>query len=690
MKKVLVFGLSSNIGGVENVFDEFFDTFDKNEYHFDFVAREEKLAYQNKYDGYGSKTYVLPSFIKKPFQYYREIKKIISSNKYDVIYINLLSDANFLTLLAAKKDKKANIILHAHNNNTSGVMRKFLHLFGKIIAKQNRFIKIACSNESGQYMFGRKPFTLINNPFDPRKFRYSEKKRAEIRKKYNIPNNCTLLGVAGRLAPQKNPQFILRLMKALRNNGRQDIRVMFVGDGKYKELLLKKAEKYNISNRIIITGNVENSRDYYSAMDLFLMPSKYEGLGIVGLEAQASGLNCVFSDNVPSEVNLFNDNITEKTKVKEWVKAINRLLPLKNDRKQVDFKKFSPRFEVEGNFELLKKTFVAGKNSSGIDFVIMWVDPNDPKWQKEKNKYTPKKNTDSSIRRYRDWDNLQYWFRGVEKYAQWVDNIYFVTYGHIPKWLNTRHPKLKIIKHSDFIPNEYLPTFSANPIEMNLHRIKGLSEKFVFFNDDFFIINKTKPSDFFKNNVPRDSACMYINIPSGNVVDGLFDNDMQIINKHFSARKVISRHPFKWFNIKNGKYLYNNIFLSIYSKFVGIHFSHLPASFTKSCYQDIWNKEYIKLDETCRNRFRSIEDVNQWLIKYWQICEGKFSPRKVSWGKYYEYGMGYDVLEQTIKSKKFKAICVNDTVSEDDFETAKNITNKLFDMKFPGKSEYER
>ena len=123
-----------------------------------------------------------------------------------------------------------------------------------------------------------------------------------------------------------------------------------------------------------------------------------------------------------------------------------------------------------------------------IDFVIIWVDGSDKKWLHEKNKYQKNSiNIDAEINRYRDWDNLKYWFRGVEKYAPWVNNIFFVTWGHIPSWLNTNNPKLKIIKHTDFIPKEYLPTFSANPIELNLHRIEELSENFVFFNDDFFV-----------------------------------------------------------------------------------------------------------------------------------------------------------------------------------------------------------
>ena len=96
-----------------------------------------------------------------------------------------------------------------------------------------------------------------------------------------------------------------------------------------------------------------------------------------------------------------------------------------------------------------------------IDFVLMWVDGNDPEWQKEKSLYESDTNGDKRNIRFRDWDNLQYWFRGVEKYAPWVNKIHFVTWGHLPSWLNTEHPKLNVVKHSDFIPKEFLPTFNS-------------------------------------------------------------------------------------------------------------------------------------------------------------------------------------------------------------------------------------
>ena len=139
-----------------------------------------------------------------------------------------------------------------------------------------------------------------------------------------------------------------------------------------------------------------------------------------------------------------------------------------------------------------------------IDFVITWVDGSDPAWLEEKSKYQPESDitTDASIRRYRDWGTLKYLFRGVESYAPWVRKVFFITWGHVPNWLDLSAPKLEVVKHEDYIPREYLPTFSSHPIELNMHRIEGLSEHFVYFNDDMYITQPIAPTLFFRNGLP--------------------------------------------------------------------------------------------------------------------------------------------------------------------------------------------
>ena len=143
------------------------------------------------------------------------------------------------------------------------------------------------------------------------------------------------------------------------------------------------------------------------------------------------------------------------------------------------------------------------KTLEKIDFVVTYLDSTDKKWQEERAKYSGE-NLDSrnSEARYRNMDNFQYWFRAIERYAPWVNKIHLVTWGHVPEWLDTTNPKINIVKHDDYIPKEYLPTFNSNVLDLNLDRIPGLSENFVYFNDDIFLNSKTEPSDFFKNNLP--------------------------------------------------------------------------------------------------------------------------------------------------------------------------------------------
>ena len=137
-----------------------------------------------------------------------------------------------------------------------------------------------------------------------------------------------------------------------------------------------------------------------------------------------------------------------------------------------------------------------------IDFVVTWVDMDDPKWKEDFKKYSGKiDNTKNEVSeaRFRDYGFLKYWFRGVEKFAPWVRKVHFVTCGQKPEWLNENHPKLSLINHSDYIPEKYLPVFNSSLIEIYLHKIPGLADNFVYFNDDFFIINNIPKERFFKN-----------------------------------------------------------------------------------------------------------------------------------------------------------------------------------------------
>ena len=306
-----------------------------------------------------------------------------------------------------------------------------------------------------------------------------------------------------------------------------------------------------------------------------------------------------------------------------------------------------------------------------IDFVIIWVDGNDPEWQKERSKY--KENgggEDNRSVRFRDTETLKYWFRAVENYAPWVNKIYFVTWGHVPSWLNTENPKLKVVNHKDFIPAEYLPTFSSHVIELNLHRIKGLSERFVYFNDDTFIINPVRKKDFFRKGLPCDSAILSPAIMEDRYGIGNVElNNMGIINTYFDKKSVISSNKMKWYNPRyEMKHLVKNLLLKPWNSFTSFYEFHVCTKFLKKTYEELWER----------------------LMRDWQLVSGSFVPSSTGFGKLHTLSNS-SVISKIINDKKTKVVCLNDSdeLTDREFVALKSRMNKAFRRKLPEKSSFE-
>lgn len=329
-----------------------------------------------------------------------------------------------------------------------------------------------------------------------------------------------------------------------------------------------------------------------------------------------------------------------------------------------------------------------------IDFVILWVDGSDREWREEKRKYD-NSGSDDRDERYRDWDVLRYWFRAVENYTPWVNHIFFVTYGHLPKWLNTNNKKLTIVKHSDFIPQKYLPTFSSHAIELNLHRIKGLSEHFVYFNDDMFVLRPTGPELFFKNGLPCDTAVLnalcFKRIPDSKLLFMIPAYDMVLINSNFDKKQTIKDKVFNWFNPKYGKDLLRTIALMPWRHFPGFALYHLPYSWNKSVLEEIWEKEGDVLNETCSHKFRVSSDVNSWLVSYWQFATNQFYPRSPKIGTQISLkNSGNENIYEIIRKQKYTLCCINDAVVDPSkFEAIKVKLQESFDTILPQKSTFE-
>ncbi len=326
-----------------------------------------------------------------------------------------------------------------------------------------------------------------------------------------------------------------------------------------------------------------------------------------------------------------------------------------------------------------------------IDFVITWVDGSDKEWQKEKAKYK-KVPSGNDVNRYRDWDILKYWFRAVEKFAPWVNKIHFVTWGHLPKWLNTNNPKLHIVKHEDFIPKECLPTFSSRPIELNFHRIKGLEEQFVYFNDDFFITKPVKETDFFKNGLPCDSFIETALMSNGSrdKFANVILNNMTINNSIFNKRDVYKKNFFKIFNIKNGIQNFRTLLLLPWPYISELYNPHTADAYLKSTYEIVWKKEEKWLMDASHNKFRGFDDLSQYVFRYYQLMSGNFTPRKINFSHYFELSNQNDRLVKAIKKQKYHLICLNDSNPDINYLKVQKEIKDAFDSILPEKSSFEK
>ena len=329
-----------------------------------------------------------------------------------------------------------------------------------------------------------------------------------------------------------------------------------------------------------------------------------------------------------------------------------------------------------------------------IDFVIYWVDGNDKEWQKKKAQYDSSKNDDGTVNRYRDWDNLHFLFRGIEKFAPWVNQVYFISDNQVPKWMNVKHPKLRVVSHEEYIPNEYLPVFSSHPIELNFHRLPGISEQFVVFNDDFFITNYIKPEDFFVNGLPVDIFMEYPIMCGGNapVFSNILANCFNLMGKYFPRKEYKKRLVKKILSPKYGPYFFYNIMMYFlpFPRFFGILTPHFPRPYLRASFEELWNKEEEVLKNTCSNRFRNPQDVNIYIFRMWNMLQGNFVP-----GNIFRKGHAFFIhnndekIYKSIAKQKYKMICLNDDCDDKTFEIAKGKIIKEFEKILPEKSEYE-
>lgn len=327
-----------------------------------------------------------------------------------------------------------------------------------------------------------------------------------------------------------------------------------------------------------------------------------------------------------------------------------------------------------------------------IDFVITWVDMEDPEWKAEFSKYSGKKDNEKngvSEARFRDYGFLKYWFRGVEKFAPWVRKIHFVTSGQKPEWLDENNPKINLVNHKDYIPEQFLPTYNSVVIERYLHKIPDLAEHFVYFNDDFYIINKVSTERFFKNGLPSDIAVFQYN-PSWSQWYKRIKNNLKIINRHFDKKEVMARDYDKWFHKSYGSKARLNYLLKPYNKFITLRTPHNAQPYLKSTFEEVWAVAEKELTETSVNRFRTVTDYTPELFRTWQICKGNFEPYNTyADTKMFPLMIRPKQAVRAIYDQSYTLICLNDNVHIRNYEQVMENIKDAFESILPEKSSFE-
>ena len=353
MKKVLVFGITDNPGGVESVIMNYYRNIDRKNIQFDFLCNTEKVAYSDEIEKLGGTIYRVTARSVDRKKFNTELDNFFKehSKEYIAIWVNVCSLANIDYLKYAKKYGISKRIIHCHNSqNMDTIARNVLHFINRTRIDKYATDFWTCNKRSNLFFYGKRIMKKhniieINNAIDSSVFKFNEKVRKQYRKEMNLENKF-VIGNVGRLHFQKNQLFLLDVFYAIHKKEPTAV-LLLVGDGEDKEKIISKIDDLGLKDCVRLLGVRNDVNNLMCAMDLFLFPSLFEGLGIVLLEAQACGLPVVAAtDDIPNIVKM-TDNfkfLPLKLPIEKWA---NKALEFKNIERNT-----KNSFLKENNFDI--------------------------------------------------------------------------------------------------------------------------------------------------------------------------------------------------------------------------------------------------------------------------------------------------------------------------------------------------
>ena len=303
--KVLHFEFDGQIGGIETFLLNLYKNIDRKNIQFGFVTRSKEIPFEKDILDLGGYIEYIEGF-NNIFQYIKGIKRILNKG-YDIVHIHKNSAANIIPFILAKKAGLP-IISHSHNTRPScGTLSYILHYINRTYLYNVSDIHLACSQVAGKWLYGNKKFQVVNNGIIVNNFLYNEKIALAKRKELSINENQLIIGHIGKFTKQKNHKGLIEIFEKILLN-RPDAKLVLIGDGPLKMNIKEMIKSMGIEDNVMFLGVRKDIPELLMAMDIFLMPSLYEGLPIAAIEAQASGLVLFLTNTISVQT-----AITDKT-----------------------------------------------------------------------------------------------------------------------------------------------------------------------------------------------------------------------------------------------------------------------------------------------------------------------------------------------------------------------------------------
>ena len=323
-----------NSGGAETMIYNYCKKLSPDKYNFSILYQYEPLKKNvDELKKIRFKLRKVTSKKKNILSNYIETKRYLKENNIDVVHCHMTL-ANFIPLIAAKKIDIPVRISHSHEAGIEykSLLKKMIYKIFKRLIISNSTVLISCGEKAGRFLYENEKFLKINNALEITEFQFNEECRNKIRNKYGIKENEILVGHVGRFIEVKNHKFILKTFNELKSLNK-NYKLMLIGEGELQPLIKKEVARLNLERDVFFTGVVNNVNEYYSAFDIFILPSLREGLPMVSLEAQASGIKCFISEKVDISSKIIKENVQMlPLNSKKWVNEIIKI-DLNYDRK---------------------------------------------------------------------------------------------------------------------------------------------------------------------------------------------------------------------------------------------------------------------------------------------------------------------------------------------------------------------